>query len=102
MASPSRRNHRQRLLVGEHGRMRRRQLLIKLRAGVCSGPFCVGPRGAQSRSCRPARMMTEDNTDVRSPVAIRRWEEVVVSDRLNEQLDSIFFEASGTKTFADD
>jgi GNAT superfamily N-acetyltransferase len=47
-------------------------------------------------------MMTDDNTDVRSPVAIRRWAEVVVSDHLNEQLDSIFFEASGTKTFADD
>ena len=46
-------------------------------------------------------MMTEDNTDVRSPVAIRRWVDVDGSNRLNEQLDTIFFEASGTKTFAD-
>jgi GNAT superfamily N-acetyltransferase len=47
-------------------------------------------------------MMSENNTDVRSPVAIRRWADVDDSGRLNEQLDSIFFEASGTKTFADD
>jgi GNAT superfamily N-acetyltransferase len=47
-------------------------------------------------------MMSDDNTDVRSRVAIRRWTDVVASERLNEQLDTIFFEASGTKTFADD
>ena len=47
-------------------------------------------------------MMSDNHTDVRSAVAIRRWTDVVASERLNEQLDTIFFEASGTKTFADD
>ena len=45
-------------------------------------------------------MISEDST-VRSPVAIRRWVDVDDHERLNGQLDSIFFEASGTKTFAD-
>lgn len=46
-------------------------------------------------------MISEDST-VRPPVAIRRWADVDDSERLSGQLDSIFFEASGTKTFADD
>jgi GNAT superfamily N-acetyltransferase len=47
-------------------------------------------------------MMAEDNTDVRSAIAVRRWMDVAHSHRLLEQLDAIFFEASGTKTFADE
>ncbi len=47
-------------------------------------------------------MMSEDNADVRPAIAVRRWMDVAHSDRLLEQLDAIFFEASGTKTFADD
>ena len=46
-------------------------------------------------------MMAEDNTDVRSAIAVRRWMDVAHSHRLLEQLDAIFFEASGTKTFVD-
>jgi GNAT superfamily N-acetyltransferase len=46
-------------------------------------------------------MKVEDNTDVRSAIAVRRWKDVASSDRLREQLDAIFFEASGTKTFVD-
>jgi len=46
-------------------------------------------------------MMVEDNTDVRSAIAVRRWKDVAHPHRLLEQLDTIFFEASGTKTFVD-
>ena len=47
-------------------------------------------------------MMAEDNIDVRSAIAVRRWMDVAQPHRLLEQLDAIFFEASGTKTFADE
>ena len=47
-------------------------------------------------------MMAEDNTDVRSAIAVRRWADVAHPHRLLEQLDAIFFEASGTKSFADE
>ena len=46
-------------------------------------------------------MMAEDNTDVRSAIAVRRWVDVAHAHRLLEQLDAIFFEASATKTFVD-
>jgi GNAT superfamily N-acetyltransferase len=35
-------------------------------------------------------------------VIVRRWAEVAHPERLAEQIDAIFFEASGTKSFADD
>ena len=47
-------------------------------------------------------MMSEENADVRSAIAVRRWMDVAHPDRLLPQLDAIFFEASGTKSFADD
>ena len=46
-------------------------------------------------------MMSDDQADVRSAIAVRRWVDIAHSHRLLEQLDAIFFEASGTKTFVD-
>ncbi len=38
----------------------------------------------------------------RRPVVIRRWAEITDRERLIPEIDAIFFEASNTKTFADD
>ena len=45
-------------------------------------------------------MMSEAKTDLRSAVTVRRWADVDRPERLTGQLDAIFFEASGTKSFA--
>jgi len=45
-------------------------------------------------------MMSEAKTDLRSAVTVRRWADVDRRERLTGQLDAIFFEASGTKSFA--
>ncbi len=74
LAAPARRGHRQPLLVGALRGLRRRQLLINVGAGACSGPSASG-RGAQSR-CRHHRMMSEAKTDLRSAITIRRWADV--------------------------
>ena len=45
-------------------------------------------------------MMSETTINPDAAVAIRRWAEVAHQERLSDQLDAIFFEASGTKSFA--
>jgi len=45
-------------------------------------------------------MMSEAKTDLRSAVTVRRWVDVDRPERFTVQLDAIFFEASGTKSFA--
>lgn len=45
-------------------------------------------------------MMSEAKSDLRSPITVRRWADVDRPERLTGQLDAIFFEASGTKSFA--
>ena len=44
--------------------------------------------------------MSEAKADIRSAITIRRWADVDRPELLTRQLDAIFFEASGTKTFA--
>jgi ribosomal protein S18 acetylase RimI-like enzyme len=44
-------------------------------------------------------MMSETKAHARSSVAVRRWTDIDLSASLLDQLDSIFFEASNTKTF---
>lgn len=44
--------------------------------------------------------MAETRTAAHSAIAIRRWDEVARRDQLGAALDAIFFEASGTKSFA--
>ncbi len=45
-------------------------------------------------------MMSDAKTDLRSAITVRRWADVDRPERLTGQLDAIFFEASGTKSFA--
>lgn len=58
--------------------------------------FFVADLGAR----RHNRFMTSDSQ--LQDVTIRRWTEIADTSRLTPQVDAIFFESSGTKTFADD
>ena len=44
-------------------------------------------------------MMSEAKADIRGAITVRRWAEIDRPERLIGQLDAIFFEASGTKSF---
>lgn len=44
--------------------------------------------------------MSEAKADIRSAITIRRWADVDRHELLTRQLDAIFFDASGTKSFA--
>jgi ribosomal protein S18 acetylase RimI-like enzyme len=55
---------------------------------------------AQSRRRRHHATMSETKAHARSSVAVRRWTDIDLSASLLEQLDTIFFEASNTKTFS--
>jgi GNAT superfamily N-acetyltransferase len=45
-------------------------------------------------------MMPVTRSPVPPAVAVRRWRDVQHTEQLSDQLDAIFFEASGTKSFA--
>ncbi len=45
-------------------------------------------------------MMPETRAGSHPAVAIRRWDEIADKEQLSAALDAIFFEASGTKSFA--
>lgn len=53
----------------------------------------------QRREHYPAMSETTINPDA-AVASVRRWAEVAHPERLIDQLDTIFFEASGTKSFA--
>lgn len=46
--------------------------------------------------------MSETSAPDARAITIRRWAEIAHRARLDEELDAIFFEASGTKSFPDD
>jgi ribosomal protein S18 acetylase RimI-like enzyme len=72
-----------------------------MRAGAIR-PFLPELVVAQSRRRRHNRIMHPPESSIRSAIAIRRWSDIAHGERLSGQLDAIFFEASGTKSFADE
>ena len=47
-------------------------------------------------------MMSEASAPDTCAITIRRWSEIAHRERLDDELDAIFFEASGTKSFPDE
>jgi GNAT superfamily N-acetyltransferase len=71
-----------------------------MRAGAIR-PFLLELVVAQSQRRMHNPIMHPPESSRRSEIAIRRWCDIARPQQLAGQLDAIFFEASGTKSFAD-